>query len=175
MSFQVDQAFLAIVKEKLQQRKFGIEDGALCVLVTVTALEAMVNRLYDRFSNERNHYEAACFSDRVEALADHADLSLDWDSNPWRDLVELSKARNYLAHCRADLEHKRYRDMPAEFPQLHSSHPLSRNSVQHYLDAVLKVENALQSGLQLSATSGNMEVDRTSLYQEPMHSIPMRP
>lgn len=101
VNFFAEQAYLAFVKETLDNpitdHEKSVERGAVCVIATACALEAIVNLLLKDHTSLR-HYDDLRFRSKIDTLLDFGNHPLEWDKMPLQRIAELIRLRDWLVH-----------------------------------------------------------------------------
>lgn len=165
VDFYAEQAFLSFVKSQVtKEAKFGLEDGAVCVLSCAAAIEAILNRLFENDGRLR-HYDSLRISEKIETLADFAQVKVLWGNKPWQDIGQLISVRNWLAHYKnstiglVNSDSQWVVDDINKKPKLEPGVVLSREYVTNYYKAVL-------ASCQLIVTGLNQDVHFSFLADE---------
>jgi len=99
--FFAEQAFLSQVKllayAESTDSEREIETGAICVLACVAAVEAVTNALLTQYIGFK-HFDELRLSSKIEYIAEHHHQCVKWGEQPWQDVAELIRVRNWLAH-----------------------------------------------------------------------------
>jgi hypothetical protein len=160
VQFFAEQAFLNSVKAKLFELKsdrtsFSVDDGAVSVLACVAATEAMANGLFISINRYR-YYDRLRLNEKLEVLADLAQLELNWGDEPWSSIQELIRVRNWLAHYKDStiglLGSEGYvRTLDYALPKFTPERNLNHKAVLRYYNAVRKAFPPIGTALNLPA------------------------
>lgn len=106
--FYADQAFFSMIKRTIEKSKiytgkekldFEPEESATAIIICHSACEAFLNILAYHITLENfNEFERKSILDKIEILYRNKDLKVDWSVNPFQDIRNLDKVRNWLTH-----------------------------------------------------------------------------
>jgi len=156
VEFFADQVFLSFVKKHIEKEtKFGLEDGAVCVMSSAAALEAIVNQLFISKTSLK-YFDSFRFYEKIETLASFGGIEVNWGQGPWQGINELIKVRNWLAHYKEttigliNSDSQWIIDNVNKKPKIEPGIVLSRSNSQKYYNAVLtgsfELAQALKAG-----------------------------
>ncbi len=98
VDFYADQAFLLFVKQRISEKEiFDVQDGAVCVISSAAALEAIVNQMFI-LKPILKYYDSLRFKEKIETLCEFGGTKISWGEEPWQTISELGKVRNWLIH-----------------------------------------------------------------------------
>ena len=142
--FYAEQAFLSFVKKSLinptTDKDEVVEAGAVCVLACAAALEAMVNSLL-KDSGRLRHFDELKLRSKIETIADFGGEIIDWGVQPWQDIAQLIRVRNWLAHYKdpdiglVNSESEWIKDSVNKAPKIDPDRELSMKVVKNYYDS----------------------------------------
>jgi hypothetical protein len=176
VEFYAEQAFLSFVKnnlrvsESVNQTGFTLEMGAVIVLACAAALEATLNQLFQD-DKRLQHYDSLRISEKIETLADFANIKIVWGGQPWQEIQRLVKVRNWLAHFKETKigliggEGKWIKDSVNKLPKLDPDVELSLQQVRKYYDSVLGSLLLLAKGLGYQDKYRYLETEEYDYYQ----------
>lgn len=176
VEFYAEQAFLSFVKSNLQSlevadpKSYTLELGAVMILSCVAALEATLNQLFQD-DKRLQHYDSLRILEKIETLADFANIKIDWGGQPWQEVQQLIKVRNWLAHFKDPKigliggEGKWIKDSVNKLPKLDPDVELSLQKIKKYYGSVLGSLLLLARGLGYQDKYRHLETEEYDYYQ----------
>ena len=96
--FRAEHALLMGVKSTLEQPEAWSEaEAAMCILSCQAALESILNNLLTR-DGRLTHWNELRFTSKIDTIADLNGSEIDWGVQPWQDVAQINRMRNFLAH-----------------------------------------------------------------------------
>jgi hypothetical protein len=88
---------LSVYPNELEKHHAYLAAGSACILCCASALEAIVNRIFQS-SNSFSAWDELRISSKINTLFELKGQRVDWSQNPWQDVARLIRLRNWLAH-----------------------------------------------------------------------------
>ncbi len=151
--FHADRSYLSFAKAYLgksfENHDAEVDEGSVCVIALVCALEAIVNSLF-RDHTVIRHFDDFRLQSKIETLFDLGSSDFDWGREPLQSVGELIRTRNWLVHFKEPeiglLGTEGYvSDTINRLPRFDPDTILTRKHIQRQYQSVLDV------GVQLAA------------------------
>lgn len=99
--FFAEQAYLSYVKKALMNDPVDydheIESGALCTISSAAAIEAISNTLLIE-DIKIDNFDGLRIDTKFEKIVEFGGQKIIWGEQPWQDVAELIRVRNWLLH-----------------------------------------------------------------------------
>ncbi len=128
-----------------------LAQGSACILCCASALEAIVNKIF-QYSNPISTWDELRILSKITTLHELKGEKIDWGSQPWQDITKLIKLRNWLAHNKEAYIGLSNSDgqWVGKIPQINPEVDLDKRAIE-------KMYNSVRQGGFILATLWNLE------------------
>jgi len=74
-----------------------LAQGSACILCCASALEAIVNKIF-QYSSPISSWDELRILSKITTLHELKGEKIDWGKQPWQNITKLIKLRNWLSH-----------------------------------------------------------------------------
>ena len=137
-----------------------LAQGSACILCCASALEAIVNKIFQH-SNSMSSWDELRIVSKITTLHELKGQKIDWGKEPWQDITKLIRLRNWLAHNKETYIGLSNSDgqLIGEKPKIDPEIDLDKYSVE-------KIYNSVRKGGLILSQIWNLESDFKFLEDE---------